>query len=670
MLERARVIRQLALAAVAITAGSATTPAVASSPATLRVGAVTLHPCRDVVSAWCGTRPEPVDPAHPAAGALSVSFVWYPASGTADAKGTIVAEEGGPGFPATGSAPEYRALFRPLLATRNLLLVDSRGTGGSALIDCQDLQGFPGKTITPRFNAMVAACGRRLARALPGRPAGATPASDLYATAYATHDLADVIRALHAGPVDLYGDSYGSWFAQSFASRYPGLLRSVVLDSTYSLVHLSPWYASTATTARSAFRLVCARDLACTEQAGGDPWRRVTRLVARLRTRPVVGWTHNPQGGRMYETVSVRTMVDLTSDAGFDPLIYRDLDAADRAALHGTPQPLLRLAAEAAQDDNATPSSAGDYSDGQYFAVACVDYPQLFDMRSPFAARVAQLRASIGTAPAAALEPFTPREWLSMNTYSEAFLSCLRWPRIGHPELPAGRARPLISARVPVLVLGGDLDSWTPASDAPGVLRQIGPSARLVVLQNAVHTSTEGDILLTAATRCGRHLVRAFVEAPQRLASLDAACADRIPPIHTPGSFPLRLSGAAAAEVVEGSASLAVRRAATVAAEALGDATQTWWSATGDGGGGLYGGHFTGIEHGGRVRLRLRRVRFVADAAVSGSGTWDISSGSVRATVTVVTRGGLRYRFAVSYSDSTRLATVRVAGARLTLPAP
>ena len=118
----------------------------------------------------------------------------------------------------------------------------------------------------------------------------------------AAHDLADVIRALHPGPVDLYGDSYGSWFAQSFASRYPRLLRSVVLDSTYSLVHLSPWYASSATTARSAFRLVCARDLACTDQAGGDPWRRLTQMVARLRERPIAGWTHTPQSGRVHET--------------------------------------------------------------------------------------------------------------------------------------------------------------------------------------------------------------------------------------------------------------------------------------------------------------------------------------------------------------------------------
>jgi hypothetical protein len=362
-------------------------------------------------------------------------------------------------------------------------------------------------------------------------------------------------------------------------------------------------------------------------------------------------------------------MVDLVSDAGFDPLIYRDLDAADRAALHGADDPLLRLAAEAAQDDNSTPFAAADYSDGQYFAVACVDYPQLFDMRSPIAARRAQLAAAVAAAPAAALRPFTPREWLRMNAYSEAYTACLDWPRIGRPAPPAGRRPPLIPARIPVLVIGGDLDSWTPASDDPAVLRQVGPSARLVVLRNAVHTSTEGDILLTAATRCGRRLVREFVRAPQHLRTLDAACADRIPPIHTPGSFPRLLRGAAPAQRVSGHAPGWVRRAATVAAEAFADATQTWWSATGDAGSGLYGGRFRGVQGVSGVRMRLRGVRFVADATVSGAGTWRIGSGAVRAVLTVAT-AGRRRTFRVAYSDATRLATVVDRTARMTLPAP
>ncbi len=53
------------------------------------------------------------------------------------------------------------------------------------------------------------------------------------ASAAAAEDLATVIVALQLPKVDLYGDSYGSFFAQVFASRIPQLVRSVILDSTY-----------------------------------------------------------------------------------------------------------------------------------------------------------------------------------------------------------------------------------------------------------------------------------------------------------------------------------------------------------------------------------------------------------------------------------------------------
>ena len=44
------------------------------------------------------------------------------------------------------------------------------------------------------------------------------------ATAYAADDLAAVMRALELGKVDLYGDSYGTFFVQEFVARLPFLL--------------------------------------------------------------------------------------------------------------------------------------------------------------------------------------------------------------------------------------------------------------------------------------------------------------------------------------------------------------------------------------------------------------------------------------------------------------
>jgi hypothetical protein len=222
---------------------------------------------------------------------------------------------------------------------------------------------------------------------------------------------------------------------------------------------------------------------------------------------------------------------------------------------------------------------------------------------------------------------------------------------------------------VPTLVLGGDLDSWTPLTDAADITKQLGPLARLVKLQNAVHTATEGDVVPTAATRCGRAIVQRFVRHPAAIKTLNARCGARIAPIHTPGTFPRRLSGATGATVSSGKAGVGARKAATVAVQAIGDATQSWWADDSGSGAGLYGGTFSGEQTANTVAFRLTNDRFVSNARVTGTATWRIGTGAVRANLTVRS-AGRTWRFAVSYSQTTRRATVVAASARLVTPAP
>ena len=87
-------------------------------------------------------------------------------------------------------------------------------------------------------------------------------------------------------------------------------------------------------------------------------------------------------------------MADLVQDAGSDPVIWREIDAAVRAALAGDDAPLLRLAQQSlAYNGGLSPASY--FSDGLYVAVSCTDYPQLFDLRAAPARRRAQYRASL-----------------------------------------------------------------------------------------------------------------------------------------------------------------------------------------------------------------------------------------------------------------------------------
>jgi pimeloyl-ACP methyl ester carboxylesterase len=190
-------------------------PAPGKTPpaAVIHVGSLDLHACGHR-GAYCARLDRALDPAEVLPDRVSLYFEFYPHTGPAAAKGTLVATEGGPGYPATGSRDDYLALFEPLRGERDVVIMDNRGTGRSGAIDCRELQTAPRWTIEA-----VAECGDSLGERAP-----------LYSTAYAADDLAAVLDALGARRVDLYGDSYGTYFAQVFAVRHPASLRSLVLD--------------------------------------------------------------------------------------------------------------------------------------------------------------------------------------------------------------------------------------------------------------------------------------------------------------------------------------------------------------------------------------------------------------------------------------------------------
>jgi pimeloyl-ACP methyl ester carboxylesterase len=653
-------VRAALLAAAAALVLALAAPAGAAT----RLGTVTLHRCADDHAFRCGSITRALDRAKPGAKRIRIALRWRPAtSGHADGP-PLLAVEGGPGYPSIGSSFEYTGIYGPLLRTRDLLLVDNRGTGGSNLIHCPSVQRYTGPSWDAAFAGRVAACARRIDRSV-----GVKGAANRFGTADAADDLDAVLRRLRLPKVDLYGDSYGTWFTQAFAARHPDRLHSVVLDSAYPVVGLDPFYTSSGPTARDALNAVCARDPGCAA-AGGSAVGRLAALVERLRTGPALrGHARTVSGVRVRARVDVRTLVDLVQDAGSDPVVYRDLDPAVRAALAGDAQPLLRLAAQSGEWDHGS-STASYFSDGLYFAVSCVDYPQLFSMHHPPALRPAQLAASIARGPHDAFAPFSLDEWMRMSAYSEPYRACLRWPRVTdvRPPVPPGW-KPL-PASVPLLVVGGDLDSLTPLRDARELAPRIAAHSRVVRLRNTVHVTSEGDTFLTDGARCGRQIIRAFVRAPGRLDAIDASCAARIPHLHTAGAFPRTLAAARPAALLSGMPpGGSVRRAATVAAGALADATIRRYYGGTTRGPGLRGGHYT-ARGDALVRLALHDVRFTRDTTVSGTARWRPGDGRVRGSLQVRLPGGRAVAVTLAWSQRSRFASVRAAGATLATPAP
>ncbi|WP_139142774.1 alpha/beta hydrolase [Humibacillus sp. DSM 29435] len=602
-----------------------------ASTSGLRVGSVSLQPCmlQTQRAAWCGSVQVPLDRTDPSAGEIRIGFGWVPSQGRP--QGTLVAQEGGPGYPSTGTAPSYEAMAGSLLRHRNLLVVDARGTGRSTPLNCAPLQQLPSPS--DQFPDAAKRCGEQLNHTFRRTDGAFVQASDLFGTANVASDIADVVGKLGLGRVDFYGDSYGTYVAQSFLARYPEMLRSVVMDSAYEARGLDPWYTTSVTTARKAFDTVCRRTAGCPP---GSSWARVGRLAAALRHHPVTGWTVGTDARRHHVSVDVTALVNIVNDAGYDTDPYRQLDAAARAYLERHDgQPLLRLYAQDVGYDYSdyVGTRASYYSDGLYLAVACTDYPQLFSMHASPDERRAQLAKAVAAEPAATFAPFSVREWLSVLPYTETYTGCLDWPRPTHTADPAVPPGPFNPRHVPVLVLNGELDSLTPAAGGAHISRQLGPSARAYVAANNVHL-----VALDNAYPCGASVLQAFVTKPD--GALDASCLSRIPAIDAVPAYP---SSLASVQPLPGDGPLWLRRLAAMALLEGKDALVRWDYVDGNRDLGLRGGTVRYSDSGAAT---LNAVRFTRDTTVSGhvqrvgtaggSGTVRVTGGGRSVTMTVL----------------------------------
>ena len=582
-------LRLLLLAGVALVllAPAGTGSGAAARAEDVVVGSLTLHRCDVTPRALCGSIRRAWEPGDPGQGRLRVGFAFVPARDTGrPAVGTLVPHEGGPGYSTTGSVGYFTRMYGGLLQRRNLLLVDQRGTGRSEALDCPDLQD-----LTIAYRVAAGRCGRSLG-----------DRADDYTTALSADDLAAVAEALDLSDLDLYGDSYGTFFVQVFAGRRPDLVRSVVVDGAYPAYGETGWYPTQAPAMRHAFGLVCRRSPECRD--AGRPWRAtLDRVLDTVRNHPWHGVSHDADGRRMRVAVDPESLAAVAFGATYGPAFYRELTAALRSALRGDRAPLLRLVAEAT-GGGTDAGNPRDYSEGLDAAVACHDYPQVYDMTAGIAERERQYDRALGQRSRHrphTYAPFTVREYAGSDWQMLDW--CTRWP-VAPPDDPAGPVHPPGGAYpdLPVLVLSGELDSITTPAEGAMVAEQF-PDATQVVVANSFHVTALGD-----TDRCASRLVRAFVRDPaDHPTASQRACARRVEPVRATGTFPRRIADLGPARTA----------AATVS-----DVIDRWWNNYSGHGVGLRGGTFT-YSGNAITRFRLDGVRLVEGLAVSGRVVWD-----------------------------------------------
>jgi pimeloyl-ACP methyl ester carboxylesterase len=569
-----------------------------SAVATLHVGSVLLQPCLGS-GYYCGTVPVPFDPARQVRGKIDIALAWLPhANRGTRAAGTIVAVEGGPGYGSIGSRSIYHALYAPLLDTYDMLLVDNRGTGRSSAIVCRPLQHAPIMKLRD-----VTSCGQRLGRT-----------SDLYGTALAADDLAAVLSAMRIHQVELYGDSYGTFFAQAFAGRHPKRVASIVLDGAYEVTGGNPWYPSGAPTVRHAFDAACMRSPVC----NGLPGSSLSRTRVLLAALRAAHWRVTPS--------QVAFVMD---SAGLDPLVYRDLDAAARAYLARDSIPLERLVSEAYSEEEGAGRARG-YSQGLFVAASCSDNPQVYDMRLPPAQRHSQWQRALQrrriNAPGT-YAPFTIDEFLNIPIDYAYVPLCTTWP-VPSPQHPPGEPVPpgVQFPNVPVLVLNGDLDTITTPAEGERAA-ELFPHATHVIVANTGHVTALYDFY-----GCAASIMLRFVRTRQ----VDAGCAAGVPAVHLVPSFSRKLDDVAPATPLKDNRAPAKELRAAAAAElGAADVLQRSYEFGLSQGSGLRGGSYSAAPSNATDHASLDGIRWTEDLAVSGTARFDARSGSARATLTL-----------------------------------
>ncbi len=610
----------------------------------LRVGSVDLHACGEA-KAFCGRIERVLDPTGAVPGTLSVLFEFYPHAGRGKSLGTLVATEGGPGYPATESRDEYLTLFEPLMKDHDVVIMDNRGTGRSGAVDCPALQTGDRWTVES-----VAACGESLG-----------PRVSLYSTAYAADDLAAVLEALRVRKIDLYGDSYGTYFEQVFALRHPDALRSIVLDGAYPMNGSDyAWYPTYAPAMRAKFNTACERSAPCAALPGSSI-DHVMPALERLRAAPFTAHAHDVDGKELTFRADATQLAIVMYGSAPTLTTAREVDAAARAfALHDD-VPLLRLMAETAsavdsRDPTADPTK---WSAGLAAAVMCHDPAQIFDMRLTPAERIEDRDRAVAERKRAfpdTYAPFTIDEYRAMPLDYSFLDQCVGWPVAppGQPASPVGVDA--VYPDIPALIISGDLDNMTTMADGAAVAAAFKHGVQ-VRIANSFHVNA----LPHARSACAAGIVRAFM----RTATVgDTSCASQVPPLRLVPRFARRAEELDPAKGEPGNqANRAQLRMIAAAVLTEGDLLARVPSNASGEGYGLRGGTYHIVRDGNAIHLTLDRVRWVDDLAVSGTIDRPAArEGVVRATLRLSANDCTTGRVTVRWLEGSEAALARISG--------
>lgn len=443
-----------------------------------------LEPCvlAGNLQAQCGTLTVPLDHAAGSGPTLDLNVAVVPARDRLGADDPLFYLPGGPGQAATETYPLAATAFQQVNDTRDVVLVDQRGTGESNPLTCPVLDDELDLTIPDPDQLREEA--RNCLDALAGEQL------EHYTTAMSVADLESVRQARGYETINLYGGSYGTRLALAYLRDHPDRVRALVLDGL-----VPPGYTlflDTPHDAQQALNLIFARCAATPGCNDAFPALRekFVALLAQLAETPAsVTLPHPVTGETVTLAVDRETFPRILFSISYSPEFVSLLPLLLTEAYEsGDLQPLVAQALVLNQ-------SMGIH-EGLFYSVACTE-------DAPYISLADAEAAAEGTY-------FGPMAGPLLTV-------CEEWPQGPRPD---AYREPLPALETPTLLLSGEADPVTPPHYA-NTLAETLPHSRHLVAPGQGH--------IVADRGCIPRIMAGFLEDADPDA-LDTTCVAAIEP--------------------------------------------------------------------------------------------------------------------------------------------
>jgi pimeloyl-ACP methyl ester carboxylesterase len=355
---------------------------------------------------------------------------------------------GGPGDAATDRV-DFFMEHRVFRENRDIVLIDSRGTGRSNPLHCPSTQVrktasycmdemYPVDSVTKCFDAL-------------------SKVADLsqYTTEIVIDDVEEIRRWLGYDTINIWGQSYGTRACQAYQRQYPNAIRSSVMEGVVPTSMAMP--LNHASDGQKAWELLleeCVDDSLCNARYPLLAYE-FEKLFARLqKASDTFYYVDSVHATHERVEIAAGPLGDLIRSIMYSVSGRRRIPYLVHEAYGGNYRPLIEIAI----DRNSAPYSLAD---GFYLCVTCSeDVPYITTLEA---------------------DELTQRRFLGRYRIDQQVRACEVWGR----GIIQDTFRVPITSDIPTLVISGGVDPITPPHWGELVIQQMSQAQHLVIPQMA-----------------------------------------------------------------------------------------------------------------------------------------------------------------------------------------